>query len=52
MVQEFRHITMTAHLKKKKKLFQSSPTGETSAAVPATLTGYHPVRFSVEYYSV
>jgi tRNA(Leu) C34 or U34 (ribose-2'-O)-methylase TrmL len=50
MVQEFRHITMTAHLKK--KLFQISPTAETSAAVPATLTGYHPVRFPVEYYSV
>jgi len=51
MVQEFRHITMTAHLKKK-KLFQSSPTAETSAVVPETLTGYHPVKFLVRYCSV
>ena len=50
MVQEFRHITMTAHLKK--KLLQISPTAETSAVVPATLTGYHPVKFPVEYCSV
>jgi hypothetical protein len=35
-----------------KKLFQISPTAETSAAVPETLTGYHhPVKFPVKYYS-
>jgi hypothetical protein len=50
MVQESRHITMTAHLKK--KLFQISPTAETSAAVPVTLTGYYPLKFPLEYYSV
>jgi hypothetical protein len=50
IILEFRHITMTAHLKK--KLFQISPSAETSAVVPATLTGYHPVKFPVEYYSV
>jgi len=35
-----------------KKLFQISPIAETSAAVPATKTGYDPVKFPVEYYSV
>jgi hypothetical protein len=37
---------------KKKKLFQISPNAETSAVVPATLRGYHPVKFPLEYYSV
>jgi len=35
-----------------KKLLQISATAETSAVVSVILTGYHPVKFPVEYYSV